>query len=161
MNTLSLLTRRTALLASRRIAPALSTQVYRALMATTTTTNTAAASSSKSAAPIPKAYAVEAPDGSSEALFDAEQHQVEDIINHAAEFEDPGFVRTLHQKQQDAAKIFAVDSPDGESDDMHLQDQHAVDEVIDYAALHEDKEKVLHTHKLEEAVRQKNMFERF
>eukprot|EP00977_Amphora_coffeiformis_P003987 scaffold795_cov187-Amphora_coffeaeformis.AAC.28 len=149
MNALSVLARRTALLATRRTAPALGTQVYRALMAT------------KTAVPPPKSFAVEAPDGSSEALMDAEQHEVEDIIEHAAKFEDPTFVRDLHQRQQDAAKIFAVDAPDGEADDIHLKDQRAVDEVIDYAAKHEDKEKVLEKHKLQDAVRQKNMFERF
>ena len=111
--------------------------------------------------PPPKSFAVEAPDGSSEALMDAERHEVEEIIGHAAQFEDPTFVQDLHQKQQDATKTFAVDAPDGEADDIHFEDQHAVEEVIEYAAVHEDKEKVLRTHKLEEAVRQKNIFERF
>ena len=97
-------------------------------------------------------FAVEAPDGSSEALKDAELHQVEDIIDHASKFEDLAFVQQLHNQQQDAAKTFAVDAPDGEADDIHQQELHAVEEVITYAAEHEDKKEVLLSHKVEEAV---------
>lgn len=100
-----------------------------------------------------KNFAVDAPDGSSDDWLDAEQHQVEDIIDHAAKFEDMDFVKDLHERQQDAARTFAVDAPDGEADDIHQEDLHAVEEVIDYAAEHEDKEEVLRTHELEEAVR--------
>ena len=142
MNSLAVLARRVSILAVRRgvtVAPAL--RVFRSLSTTPTTTGT----------PIP--FAVEAPDGTSEALMDAELHEVEDIIDHAAEYEDPTFVEELHQRQQDAARVCAVDGPDGESEDMQTENLHAVDEVIDYAAEHEDKEKVRQAHQLEEAVR--------
>ena len=132
MNTLSLLVRRTSVMAARRI-PA--RHVFRALVTKPTT------------------FAVEAPDGTSEALMDAELHQVEDIIEHAAQYEDPSFVAELHEQQEDAAKIFAVDGPDGESEDIHLEDLHAVDEVIEYAAEHEDKDQIIRAHQLEEEVR--------
>ena len=134
MNALSLLLRRTAVVAARR-APVLQHVVYRAMVTK------------------PSSFAVEAPDGTSDALMDAELHQVEDIIEHAAQYEDPAFVAELHHQQEDAAKIFAVDGPDGESEDIHQEDLHAVEEVIEYAAKHEDKEQVVRGHQLEAEIR--------
>lgn len=145
MNALSVFARRATLLVARRTAPALGTQAVRVAAMTT----------------FPKNFAVEAPDGTSEALMDAELHEVEEIIDHASEFEDPTFVEELHDKQRDAARTFAVDAPDGEADVIHQEDLHAVEDVIDHAAHHEDREKVIRAHELEDAVRQKNMFERF
>ena len=136
MNALSLLARRATVLAIRRTPPVWGTQVYRAMV-----TNP------------PKAFAVDAPDGSSDALMDAEARQVDDIIDHASKFEDTAFVRDLHAQQEDARKIFAVDAPDGEADDIHERNVHVVAEVIDFAAEHEDKEKVLRTHQTQDAVR--------
>eukprot|EP00977_Amphora_coffeiformis_P007778 scaffold1697_cov180-Amphora_coffeaeformis.AAC.14 len=101
--------------------------------------------------PKPIPFAVEGPDGSSEALRDAELHEVEDIIDHAAKFEDASFVQQLHDQQHDATRTFAVDAPDGEADDIHQEDLHAVEEVISYAAEHEDKEDIILSHKMEEA----------
>uniref|UniRef100_A0A7S3P8L8 Uncharacterized protein n=1 Tax=Amphora coffeiformis TaxID=265554 RepID=A0A7S3P8L8_9STRA len=149
MNALSLLTRRVAIMAARRCVPVLGTQMttayyyYRTAVTATTARPTSA----------PPAFAVEAPDGSSDALLDAELHQVDDLIEHAAKFEDLAFVQDLHQQQDEAAKIFAVDAPDGEADDIHQEDLHAIEEVIEYAAAHEDKEFVRRGHELEEAVR--------
>ena len=99
--------------------------------------------------PIP--FAVEAPDGSSEALYDAEMHEVEDMIDHAAQYEDGTFVRKLHAQQENATRTFAVDAPDGEADDIHQEDLHTVEEFIAYAAEHEDKEDVILSQKMEEA----------
>lgn len=136
MNALSLLTRRVAPLAARQ-APILGTQVYRTMMARV------------------KTFAVDAPDGSSEALMDAEVHQVEDIISHAADFEDRAFVELLHKDQQDAAKIFAVDAPDGEADDIHEKDLHVVEQVIDHAYKHENRDSVIRAHLLDDAMKEK------
>ena len=124
------------MLAIRRTPPVWGTQVYRAMVTKP-----------------PKAFAVDAPDGSSDALMDAEAHEVDDIIDHASKFEDTQFVQDLHAKQEDARKIFAVDAPDGEADDIHERDVHVVEEVIDFAAEHEDKEKVLRTHQMQNEVR--------
>ena len=85
--------------------------------------------------------------------MDAELREVEDVVDHAAKYEDPAFVQERHQQQEDAAKVFAVDGPDGESEDIHLEDLHAVEDVIDFAAEHENKEKVIEAHKLEEDVK--------
>ena len=65
------------------------------------------------------------------------------------------------QARNSRLRPLAVDAPDGESDAIHEQDLQAVEQVIDYAADHEDKEKVLQMQKLENAVREKIMFERF
>ena len=142
MNSLSLLARRAAILAARRsgmLRHHLSRPIiYRTL---TTTTNK-------------HPFAVDAPDGTSEALLDAEQHQVDDIIEHAASHQDTQFVKEMHQEQADAAQTFAVDAPDGESDAMHHVDEEAIEQVINYAAAHEDKEKVIKMHKLDQAVRE-------
>lgn len=136
MNALSLLTRRVAPIVARQ-GPVLTTQVYRTMMARS------------------KMFAVDAPDGSSEALMDAEVHQVEDLIEHAAEFEDHVFVELLHQDQQDAAKIFAVDAPDGETDDIHEKDLHVVDQVIEHAYQHENRDSVVRAHQLDYAMKEK------
>ena len=136
MNALSLLTLRVAPLAARQ-APILGIHVYRTMMA------------------CAKTFAVDAPDGTSEALMDAEVHQVEDIISHAADFEDHVFVETLHKDQQDAAKIFAVDAPDGEADDIHENDLDVVEQVIDHAYKHENRDSVIRAHLLDDAMKEK------
>ena len=102
----------------------------------------------------PPVFAVEAPDGTSEALQAAEKRQVDDLIEHAALYEDRAFVQELHAQQDAAARIFAVDAPSGESDAMLKSDEEAVENVIDYAAEHEDKEQIEKMHQLDEAVRQ-------
>lgn len=145
------LMRRTAALSvlRRRVFVVSSTRFLSSASSTNTTKNDTSPSSSLTK-PIP--FAVEAPDGSSEALMDAERHEVDEIIDHAAQFENRTYVQNLHDQQEVATRTFAVDAPDGEADDIHEEDVHAVEDIIDYAAEHEDKEEVLFSHKAEEEV---------
>ena len=94
-----------------------------------------------------KEFAVDAPDGTPEDIQDLELHQVDEIIENAAKFEDPMFVQTLHQQQEEAAKIFAVDAPDGFSDDIIQEELTKVQEVIQHAAEHEDRDFVANLHR--------------
>lgn len=124
MNSLSLLVRRATMVASRR-APVLSVQVARAF---------------STAIPTKNAFAVEAPDGTSDDLIDVEMHQVEDIIDHASKFEDVEAVRKLHAQQDAAKKIFAVEAPDGSPDDLFKAELHEVEEIVEESVkLHEKK----------------------
>jgi hypothetical protein len=98
-----------------------------------------------------KGFAVDAPDGTSDAMRRENLNQVNRIINFAAEHEDKDHVRFEHQQA-----IRGVDAPDGTSDAMLEEDLKEVDEIIDYAAKHEDKEHIEYEHKMEDAVRKKH-----
>lgn len=95
----------------------------------------------------PKAFAVEAPDGTADIQEEANLDVVERMQNFS----------TINEQQQQhpmAADVFAVDAPDGESDDIHEADVHEVQDIIDFAAEHENKEEVIRRHDLEEKTRQ-------
>jgi len=96
------------------------------------------------------AFAVDSPDGDSDALRDVELHEVEDIVDFAASHEDVDAVNKLHHDQDEAKKIFAVDSPSGDSDALLSEEIHEVDDIIDYAASHEDKNFVDNLHELQD-----------
>lgn len=121
-------------------------------LTTNTTTTTTANTNPTESTSVVIPFAVDAPDGTSEALRDAEWHQVEDMIDHSETGAD-----ALPQESLDAtatsAQAFAVDGPDGESDDIHQKELHMVNEVIEYAADHEDKTQVEQMHQHEQAVR--------
>ena len=85
---------------------------------------------------LPKSFAVEAPDGTSDAQQDSELSVTESMQNYT-----PPLTK---------AQIFAVDAPDGEADVVHETEVHAVEEIIDYAAVHEDKDQVMRRHELDE-----------
>ena len=87
----------------------------------------------------PKTFAVDGPDGTSNAMEDAEVTAIEQTHNFVAET---------------PPKIFAVDAPDGESDGMHQDELHEVEDIIDSAALHEDKAQVMRSHAEQEEARQ-------
>jgi hypothetical protein len=95
-----------------------------------------------------KGFAVDAPDGTSDAMRRENLKQVNEIIDYAAEHEDKDKVRLEHQQA-----IRGVEAPDGTSDVMQKEDLKTVEEIIDYAAKHEDKEHVEYEHKMENAVR--------
>jgi hypothetical protein len=91
-------------------------------------------------------FAVDAPDGTSDAQAKANHDAVNDIINYAANHEDYDKVIEQHQQARferaRARKTFAVDAPDG-SPDANLD---AVNDIINYAADHEDYDKVVKQH---------------
>lgn len=90
-------------------------------------------------------FAVDAPDGESDADMESEMEQVDHIIDD-----------TLTKAQADARRKdapFAVESPDGESDAELMGDIEEVQHIIDDAAELQDKEKIEKYHKLEEDVK--------
>lgn len=91
---------------------------------------------------LPKSFAVEGPDGTT----DVEQESDLDAVEHMQNY-------TGSTEHLTAAQIFAVDAPDGESDDIHNAEVHEVEEIIDFAAEHEDKEQVIRRHDMEEQTR--------
>lgn len=93
-------------------------------------------------------FAVDAPDGTSDAMRAENLKQVDDIIDYAAEHEDKKSVEFKHKM-----KIRGVDAPDGTSDAMRAENLKQVDDIIDYAAEHEDKDKIEYEHKMDDAVR--------
>jgi hypothetical protein len=95
-------------------------------------------------------FAVDAPDGTSDAQAKANIDAVNDIINFAATHEDYDKVVNQHQQARferaRARKTFAVDAPDGTPDDLIKRTKEEVDEIINYAATHEDYDKVVNQH---------------
>eukprot|EP00567_Pseudictyota_dubia_P018319 CAMPEP_0197433180 /NCGR_PEP_ID=MMETSP1175-20131217/1117_1 /TAXON_ID=1003142 /ORGANISM="Triceratium dubium, Strain CCMP147" /LENGTH=172 /DNA_ID=CAMNT_0042961481 /DNA_START=190 /DNA_END=708 /DNA_ORIENTATION=+ len=93
-------------------------------------------------APEGKLYAVDAPDGEHD-MEDLEEHKkgVEDIINFAANNEDPNAINAVHAAG--SAKAFAVDAPDGEHDLEDVEEHgQQVSSFIDDAAKMEDPDEI-------------------
>ncbi len=58
-----------------------------------------------------KTYAVDSPDGYSDAWEKEEMEEIKHIIDDAAAHEDKEEVERFHKQQEEAAKTFAVDAP--------------------------------------------------
>eukprot|EP00977_Amphora_coffeiformis_P012919 scaffold3287_cov181-Amphora_coffeaeformis.AAC.8 len=86
-----------------------------------------------------KTFGAESADGTSEDVKDLELHQVEEMIDSAAQYyyHDPIFVKVLPEQQQQqpppqAARVcFAVDGPDGQADDTLQEELEQVKKVVD------------------------------
>jgi hypothetical protein len=144
MNSLPILAKRAALVMARKASPSLATQSHRATQLWFST--------------APKqTFAVDAPDGTSDALLKEELHEVENIIDFAAAHEDADAVNKLHAALEDAKKIIGVEAPDGTSDALLKGEEKEVEEIINFAATHEDKDKINKIHELMDAVKKERV----
>jgi len=129
-----------------------------------------------------KGYAVDAPDGTSDAMRKENLKQVNQIIDYAATHEDKEQILFDHKMSMrgveapdgtsdamrlenlkqakriienvhDKEEFVGVDAPDGTPDAMEKETLKQVEEIIDFAAEHEDKDKIEYEHKMENAVR--------
>lgn len=81
-----------------------------------------------------KGFAVDAPDGTSDAMRRENLKQVSQIIDFAAEHEDAAKIAEAH-----AQSIRGVEAPDGTSDAMRLENLKQVNETIGYVVNHEEE----------------------
>jgi hypothetical protein len=101
-----------------------------------------------------KVFAVDAPDGFSDAAFNEELLEINRIINDAAEHEDKAAVEKRHEMEAELRKkVFAVDAPDGVTDAAVKEELLEITHIIDDAAEHESRQAVDKKHKMENTMR--------
>lgn len=116
-------------------------------------------------------FAVDAPDGTSDAMRAENLKQANRIIENkhdkeefvgveapdgtsdAMRMENLKQAKRIIENVHDKEEFVGVEAPDGTSDAMQMENLKQVDEIIDYAAEHEDKDKIKYEHKMEKAVR--------
>ena len=96
-------------------------------------------------------FAVDAPDGDSDAEIVEEMHDIDEILAEAALDESPEAVEAKLKQEQ--GRPFAVDAPDGEPEYMVQEEMEEVNHIIDDAAVLEDKEKIEAEHELKQEVK--------
>ena len=88
-------------------------------------------------------FAVDAPDGDTDAHLAAEMEEINHIIEDTAKFEDAEEVFAAHEAEaklaEDASHTIAVDGPDGDPDGHAQEDLLEVKKLIEQAAQVEDK----------------------
>jgi hypothetical protein len=106
-------------------------------------------------------FAVEAPDGSSDALLNAELHEVEDIVDYAATHENADMINRQHAEEAalvaDGMRTFAVEASDGSSDAELDAELHEVEDIVEFAAMHEDVDMINSQHAEEAALNAEGM----
>ena len=118
-----------------------------------------------------KGFAVDAPDGTSDAMRIENLKQAKRIIENvhdkeefvgvdapdgtsdAMRMENLKQAKRIIENVHDKEEFVGVDAPDGTSEAMQMENMKQVEEIIDYAAEHEDKDKINYEHKMENAVR--------
>jgi hypothetical protein len=89
-----------------------------------------------------KTFAVEAPDGGSDALLNTELHEVKDIVDYAATHENADMINRQHAEEAalvaDGMRTFAVEASDGSSDAELEAESHVVEDIVEFADMHED-----------------------
>ena len=88
-------------------------------------------------------FAVDAPDGTSDAMRKENLKQVNQIIDFAAEHEDKDKIEYEHKMS-----IRGVDAPDGTSDDMSKENVKQAFETIEYEAKYKDQIEEAHKMKI-------------
>lgn len=96
-----------------------------------------------------RVYAVDAPDGVSDAEEKAELRHVQEWVEAAAGSEDAA---AILQVRADGAKTVAVDAPDGEPDGRAKEELAQVKRIVDEAAVLEDAAQIQYKHRMEAGV---------